>query len=666
MRCLSSSYSATSAAVNRRSQSPLQQQQQQQQPQLPQQSQQQRRPIHAGRHASVSAPSTPAACYANGGAVSRQYSSTTSVPGAPSAVAAMATATPMPASGGYPVSAPAPVAAPTAALRSSTSPVSSGLGRDGVRAHHQVAPARSTAGSSRERDALSKSAGSRGRDLLSKTAPARTTSKMQPLGPGVMLDFSGHRFQVTEALGEGSFGIVWAAKDSAGTKVAVKEIPCKSEQELARVVAEGQLLKLVERELRAADVSGTVVSHVPLLVASDVETTAPNRWRVRLVMSQVPGGALEQFLEARRHAEKMRSLQPIKERRHQFAEACRYAGELLVQLAPTLEAFSNRVYHRDVTPRNILIEETGACPNFSLVDFGLAVNAAKWRAQEEGSGDLGGDGRYWPASAWFVFGFGTHALQRHPAMFHEYRTCLDVHSLGLTALRCLVEMLPHLEAGVDLPDGDVALHKMRALRAAWGRYWSDARRFWQPVYDAFRGSGDFEALRTAYVSAGVHRIICADLSAVRAALEDARQACRPMAPETGLAGMPALFDALLLMLQAAREGEQVAGAQAAVAEEAAIRTPPQPHGKSSGLARWSSMSTASPDSSPMSSASSGGPTHFDDEEMMATSGSSSPGCAPKDAARRTPRLSQTWGVEMAKTTTSFVSRGSYDHHVTRV
>jgi len=378
---------------------------------------------------------------------------------------------------------------------------------------------------------------------------------------------------------------------------------------------------------------------------------------VRLVMSQVPGGALEQFLEARRHAEKTRSVQTIKERRHQFAEACRYAGELLVQLAPTMEAFSNRVYHRDVTPRNILIEErNGACPNFSLVDFGLAVNAAKWRSQEEGSGDLGGDGRYWPASAWFVFGFGTHALQRHPAMFHEYRTCLDVHSLGLTALRTLVEMLPHLESAADTAEIDVALPKLRALRAAWGRYWSDARRFWQPVYDAFRGSGDFEALRAAYVNAGVHRIICADLSAVRAALEDARHACRSMAPETGLAGMPALFDALLLMLQAAREGEQVMG-QSSAAEEPAMRTPPR-GGKNSSLQRWSSMSTGTPDSSPMSSASS---PHFDDGETTATSGNSSPRCASKDHARRAHRLSQTWGAEMMKTNTSFVDRSAYEH-----
>lgn len=32
----------------------------------------------------------------------------------------------------------------------------------------------------------------------------------------------------------------------------------------------------------------------------------------------------------------------------------------------------------------------------------------------------------------------------------EYRTCLDVHSLGLSAVRCFVELMPNLDLVDDL------------------------------------------------------------------------------------------------------------------------------------------------------------------------------------------------------------------------
>jgi len=102
------------------------------------------------------------------------------------------------------------------------------------------------------------------------------------------------------------------------------------------------------------------------------------------------------------------------------------------------------------------------------------------------------------------------------------------------------------------------------LWVAWQRYWSDARRFWQPVYDAFSEGGDFETLKAAYARAGVHRVISADLCALRAALCQARAACESAPPSSGLVGMPAFFDALLLMVRPGREQ------QAANLEEATM------------------------------------------------------------------------------------------------
>lgn len=416
---------------------------------------------------------------------------------------------------------------------------------------------------------------------------------------------SGQQFRITKPLGQGSFGIVWAAEDENGISVAIKEIPCRSESELTRISAEGRLLQMVEDELVSAGLTNAA-QHVPVLVASEVEQASTTKWRVRLAMSLLKGKPLENFLESQQ--QRLKAQVHVHEQPcHQFAEACRCAGHLLVQLAPILEAFSNKVYHRDITPRNILIQETndGGDPIFGLVDFGLAVEASKWRAGEPGAGDLGGDGRYWPASAWYCFCYGTRALEREAWLRSEYRQCLDVHSLGITALRCLVEMLPlHLSEGVTHNTKySAALQSLQKLRSVWKRYWLDARRLWQPVFDAFRSNGDFDSLRAMYISAGVHNVISDDLCALRLALREAQAACENLPAESGLAGMPALFDGLLLMIQAGRADMEPASLPVEVpAHSLPVEDPA--HVRKARLQRWSSMSTESPESTPPSSDSS--------------------------------------------------------------
>jgi len=305
-------------------------------------------------------------------------------------------------------------------------------------------------------------------------------------------------------------------------------------------------------------------------------------------MSEVPGRPLEESL-----GEKARAAGA---RRFEFAEACRCAGELVVQLAPVLAAMSSRVYHRDVTPRNIQMQRLASGDfRFGLVDFGLAVDAESWRTQVASS-DLGGDGRYWPPSAWFVFGHGMQELRRHPALDVEYRTALDVHSLGLSALRCLVELLPspdQLEADPRLREVAPAF---REIRGAWQRYWADARRFWQPVFDAFRCKGDFPSLRTAYAGAGVHRAVASHLRAIRRSIEAGQAVCRRLPGAT--AGAAELFEALLAMLQAP--------------EPEAARSGCGPRGP---LLTWRSVSTVTPGSSPAASPASSGSLGFEEEAV---------------------------------------------------
>lgn len=389
--------------------------------------------------------------------------------------------------------------------------------------------------------------------------PAQDVQVMdaEPLKLGASANVRGKDYEVVAPLGQGSFGIVWAAKPKGekqdAAEVALKEIFCKSQDELDRVVNEGYLLGVLSR-LRGIGVKPSSINRMPTLVALQVDRLGFERWRVLIAMSKLPGEPLESYLERRT----LPGTNSSTAEHCNFAEACSCAGELLVQLAPALYDVSACVYHRDVTPRNILVDELpggGGRLIFSLVDFGLAVDAAMWRSDRSG-GDLGGDGRYWPTSSWFAFGYGVQELEKHPTLRQEYRTCLDNHALGLSALRCLMELMPWPEAAEESPQSHedeaaglaAAMPKLNSLRSAWTQYWADARRFWQPVYDFFRVGGDFDALRASYVRKEVHAIISADLRAVRHALAEAREACSKAPLESGLARMPALFDALLLMV----------------------------------------------------------------------------------------------------------------------
>ena len=46
---------------------------------------------------------------------------------------------------------------------------------------------------------------------------------------------------------------------------------------------------------------------------------------------------------------------------------------------------------------------------------------------------------------------------------------------------------------------------LQRLRAAWQQYWSNARRLWQPIFEAFRGNGSFDELRAQFTKLKVHR-----------------------------------------------------------------------------------------------------------------------------------------------------------------
>lgn len=362
--------------------------------------------------------------------------------------------------------------------------------------------------------------------------------------------------------------------------MALKEIPCNSQQALADAVFEGEILRALGPKMRSApsatgyrntarsEADEPAIERIPSLIDMEVLTLGQESWQVRIAMSRVPGEPLSRYIEERRPG----YLTTRRERHQCFAEAANLSRELVAQLAPAFERISTRAYHRDVTPRNIQIWSTEEGPGFGLIDFGLAVDSTQWRIGVAAVPSLlpsdgtpawqhfgvAGDGRYWPVASWYMFEMGPEKVARSAGLELEYKMHLDIHSLGLSAVQVLVEMAPTPNASndgsesVSLEDADEyddeMLARLWSLRRAWLQYWEDATRFWQCIYDTFRSGGDFKSLKAAYVRAEVHETVRRSLVALRAALSQLRDAAVRASPEVGVGGVPGLVDALLVMV----------------------------------------------------------------------------------------------------------------------
>jgi len=392
----------------------------------------------------------------------------------------------------------------------------------------------------------------------------------QELLPGLKVNVDGQWFEIMQPLGMGSYGMVWSALSEAGVEVAVKEILCRTEGELGIAHFEGRLLHRLGEMEKGACRKG----RLPALVAQETaQMTSSNTWRVRLTMSRIPGMPLMILIEQHREQKAAKAAntsavengevveasseqQQVKVAEPQVRvpgetslqmltrrlwEPCLYTKELIVQIMPTLERISSVAFHRDINPRNILIDcpEGAGRPNYGLVDFGMAVDAAQWRCNEAGNWntlEVGGDCRYWPISAWVMFLHGPELLTHGDPWRVEYQTQLDIHALGITALQVFVEMLPdmsELAACDDDDDGclrgeDSLLQQLKILADAWSHYWEDAMDFWGCLIDCFTNGGNWNELKRACIQHGVQEAITRDLADLRAALSASASACEQL------------------------------------------------------------------------------------------------------------------------------------------
>lgn len=396
-------------------------------------------------------------------------------------------------------------------------------------------------------------------NVAASIKPVPSLPILESLAPGVVVNVSDHTLRISAALGEGSFGTVWGAKYEGvacggSGEVALKEIPCYSKQALADAVFEGEIL-------RALGSKTSECKNMPSLIDMEVLPQGEENWYVRIAMTRVPGEPLSRFIEEHRPC--LGSSR--KEKHSALSLAAALARELVLQLAPTFDRIATKAYHRDVTPRNILIDRSCAIPRFGLIDFGLAVDSLLWRTginsvpsllPSEGTPawqylGVAGDGRYWPVSSWYMFEMGADKLSRHPGLELEYKMHLDFHSLGISALQVLLMLAPMEHEEIRLEDkedeDDELLSRLWQLQRTWEQYWEDATKFWQCIYDTFRSGGDFKSLKAAYVRADVHESVRRDLTALRASLALVRESAEQLA-DSSFRGLIVLMDALLTMI----------------------------------------------------------------------------------------------------------------------
>jgi hypothetical protein len=242
----------------------------------------------------------------------------------------------------------------------------------------------------------------------------------------------------------------------------------------------------------------------------------------------------------------------------QFTEACNFAYELLVQLVPTMDAISAVALHRDINTHNLLVT-TGngsSTPQFSVIDFGLAMSMQNWETMCCKT-PVVGDCRYWPVSAWYIFAHGGPKLMEIQPLFEEYRTQVDLHAFGLTALQVFMDMLPQLASAAvasDIPE------EIWGLKVAWEQYWQDAYRLWEPLFNAFANKTDWNQVRQFYIQSEAHNIIDKDLGHLRRALYNARDACAYAEPGSIVAKAAVVFSAVVELIS---QGAKPLGREAA-------------------------------------------------------------------------------------------------------
>jgi serine/threonine protein kinase len=354
-----------------------------------------------------------------------------------------------------------------------------------------------------------------------------SSSRKQVNSPGSVrkLTIQHSSFTLQKELGKGSFGVVYAGTDdNSDEPVAIKDIKCRSEKELDQAKFEFDVMKKLQDKLattsprRAQSVNKL---HCPKFFATQSIMLGPSQWKVLGAMERVTGEPLDGW-----EAKKKGTLA--------FDDSCTLAGIMLEQLVPTFDRVSEIAFHRDVNAHNILINVDNddiSTANFTLIDFGLAVDAREWINGKWKTHDIGGDCRYWPASAWMQFIYGYKYLEKMKSHSHHYIKMLDIYSLALNAIQLIVDTMDPNSAPAAA-----------ALGPAWARYWDHSTHFWKQVYAVFSKGGDWNRLKNDFMKIRAQETTEANVKKLRDLLNQ-------FAKEPSLVQHRSLFTALAAMLE---------------------------------------------------------------------------------------------------------------------
>lgn len=296
---------------------------------------------------------------------------------------------------------------------------------------------------------------------------------------GKTVEISGKEYVLQELKGQGSFGSVFRAKGEEGD-VAIKFADADKTKidEYKQAKMEIKLLQLVSQQVAEADdadlSSRRLKNHLSTYIADDEETNLPGQPRskaiIRLVMYYTAGKDID-------------GTTPEIKGNSSLDRATGLTLSLLTQMTALFNVVRKVCVHRDVNPRNILVDVKSQ--NFVLIDFGLGVHNEAWSGNGWQRQHVAGDPRYWTLGAWEIAVWGIDALKRDrwangSSVADNYVNRADHFGLGLVALEMFLELAePELRALPELPELKEALDRyfrfVRSIHAKLVQGAEDAR-----------------------------------------------------------------------------------------------------------------------------------------------------------------------------------------------
>jgi hypothetical protein len=160
---------------------------------------------------------------------------------------------------------------------------------------------------------------------------------------GETLNSVQHSYELLSPLGKGGFGVTWRARRADGREVVIKQLRLER-------VGDWKAVELFEREARVLQ----SLQHPRIPACTDFFHQAE---RCFLVLTLIPGQPLSALMREGRRLERAQMLSWF---------------TTVLEVLVYLHARNPPVIHRDINPKNIMLEPSGAA---TLIDFG-AVQAA--------------------------------------------------------------------------------------------------------------------------------------------------------------------------------------------------------------------------------------------------------------------------------------------------